>query len=111
MVAPPFSGLTDNKAVVVLLLSSLSLKFNSFIDTAEGERCMDKDTGILVITSFASKFDVVVVIVGICVVEMGKIFKVAEVSVGLVVTVNGNDNVVIFEVTGIAVISYIFRFL
>ena len=100
MVAPPFNGLTDNIAVaVLLLLSSLSLKFNSFIDIDEGVRCMDRETGMLVITSLSSYFPAEVVIVGICVVGMGTIFKVAEVSVGLVVTVNGKDNVV---VTGMA---------
>lgn len=102
IVAPPFKGLTVNRAVAVLLLSNLSLKFNSFIDIAEGERCIDKDTGMLVIPSLPSKFEAVVVIVGSCAVEIGKIFKVAEVSVELVVTVKGKDSVVILEVTGIA---------
>ncbi|KNC34219.1 hypothetical protein FF38_00010 [Lucilia cuprina] len=64
MLEPPFKGFTDNKAVaVVLLLSSLSLKFKSVIDTAEGERCIDRETGMLVITSLASKLDELVVIV------------------------------------------------
>lgn len=108
MDVPPFNGLTDRIAVAAgvatadkLLLSDLSLLFSSLIDIDEGVRCMESETGIVVITSLLSKPEAVVVMVGICVVAIGKIFKVAAVSVELVV--KGNDSVVIFEVTGIAV--------
>ncbi|KAI9587429.1 hypothetical protein GQX74_003275 [Glossina fuscipes] len=109
MDVPPFNGLTDRIAVAAgvatadkLLLSDLSLLlFSSLIDIDDGVRCMDSETGIVVITSLVSKPEAVVVMVGICVVAIGKIFNVAAVSVELVV--KGNDSVVMFEVTGIAV--------
>lgn len=100
--SPPFSVLTDSSALAVLLLSLLSLKFSSFIDNAEGECCMDRETGMLVKTLLASKLPEALAIVGSFVLEMGTMLKVAEVSVGLVVTVKGNDSVVIFVVTGMA---------
>lgn len=64
---------------------------------------MDSETGMVVITSLESKAEAVVVIVGIWLEVIGRIFRVPVVSVALVVTVNGKDNVVIFVVTGISV--------
>lgn len=101
MLVPPFNGFSESRAVPPLF-SSLSLKFNSVMDTADGERCMESDNGMVVITSFESKPEAVVVIVGICVEDMGKMLKVPVVSVALVVTVKGNESVVIFVVTGIS---------
>ena len=68
----------------------------------DGDRCIDSETGILVMMSLPS--NPVVVIVGICEELSDTIFSVpvpvAMVSDGEVVTENGKESVVMFEVAG-----------
>lgn len=72
------------------------------MERIDGERCMDSETGIVVMRSLASKPLAVVVIVGICEAPIGTIFSVPAgiESAALVVIVKGKESVVIFVVTG-----------
>lgn len=121
---PPFNGLIVSMALFVVATkpppplplpakpaglplrlcatSAFSLPLKSLMERIDGERCMDNETGIVVMRSLASKPLGVVVMVGICVAPIGTIFNVPVdiVSAELVVMVKGKESVVIFVVTG-----------
>lgn len=112
----PLRGFTESKAVVVMpplplldpLLACVSPPSpaapSSTMDRLEGVRCMERETGIVVITSFGSKPLAEVVIVGSC--ALAASGKMLNVPVGidslLVETVNGNESVVMFVSAGMA---------
>lgn len=109
-------GFTESKAVVVIpplpllepLLACASTPsptpVSSTMDRLEGVRCIDRETGIVVITSLGSKPLAVVVMVGNCALAVSG--KMLNVPVGmdslLVDTVKGNESVVIFVSAGMA---------